>query len=485
MPPTTKTPPVTLPPVPGAGSAPTNAGGAVSGTGSSATSGAYSAFSGLTAENYTLAVQAGNTAPLTGGEFNTVLGGAQWLAKASASDVMDIQEWLISSGLLSSSTKGLAWGVVTPAVQAAWDHALTQAAASDGTYSVSSYLSSASAAGGMAGFQSVDTAIEAYVNTKPSVQTITVTSTPDIQNVYTNAYRLTHGIDPSPAETAQFVNYYQQQQAQYQQAVYNAKDVANSDYESRANTLTKYLSGASQMPLADFVQSYGQTMTGALGEQFLNTQPYEQGIGAVITQPHNTGGITAGAPNARYYINPDVWEQYAHEYGVNVPESKASPAQASKVFQHLAASLYLKFHNWATVAEFMATGSTTTAEGQQISANTVGLMNTDAPGIVSSTSGGIITPQGTVANPTVPVNRQTPELQGEAAQYAEGQNVPEVDATSMASLAGEVVDRMFRPGGFEAGSTVNADTGAGMPGITGVQDQAAPYVQPTVTPAAG
>jgi hypothetical protein len=477
--------PVTLPPqgqssstpAAGSGSAPSLGAGFSTG-GTAGASGAYGDFSGVTAVNEGNSVNPGNIAPLTGGEFSTVLGGAQWLAKASAANVSDIQEWLIGAGLLTT-TKGLTIGVVGPSTQSAWDHALLQSAASDGQISVGQYLTAAS---GQGGFTGIDQEIASYINTKPKVQPINVTSTADIQNVYDNAYRLTHGVGPSPQESATFANYYQDQQATFQQQLYSAQDVADASNASKVTTLTQLLGNTSNLSIQDFVKSYGQTMTGPSGT---GTATIYKGIGkGSLASPGGPQPVSTVGPNRQYYVDPAVWQKYGPEYGAgHTPESKVSPDVARKVFLQIAATVYHQLGSWGETASFLATGSAKSPNGTQITTTTIDAQNTNAAGIASAASGGIISPSGQVAVPVVQTSRQIPELQGEAAQYAEGQNVPQVDATSMASLGGEIIDRMFRPGGYQSASTTSATSGAGMPGNTALSGQAGAYVQPTVQPA--
>jgi hypothetical protein len=472
--------PVTLPPTPGSttgtttpASIPTvGAGFSTSTTG--AAGGGYADFSGITAVNQGNSVLPGNIAPLTGGEFSTVLGGAQWLASnKTAATIADIQEWLIGAGLLST-TKGVTIGVVGTSTQTAWDHALLQSSGSDGQISVGQYLTAAAGQGGFAG---VDAEITAYINTKPKVQPINVTSTADIQNVYDNAYRLTHGVGPSPQESATFANYYQQQQSTYQQQLYSAQDVADSAALGKNQTLTTLLGNMSNVTLQDFVKSYGQTMTGPVGGNQVNAtrKTYLTGPGTNLHKP---------VANQQYYIDPQLWAIYGPEFGAgHAPESKVSVDVARKVFLQVAAMAYSSLQNWSEVSSLLSLGYAKGPDGKQISANTIGLQNSNAGGILNKASGGIISPSGTVATPVVQTARQIPELQGEAAQYAEGQNVPQVDATSMASLAGEMIDRMFKPGGYQSAAETSATSGAGMPGNTALSGTAGGYVQPTVQPA--
>ena len=429
---------------------------------------AYSLFQGISVEDQAMKVTPGDGAGMSNA-FSTVEQGAAWLAKASPQEVESIQFWLIEAGLLST-TKGLTVGQVGSTTQRAFDYALVRSAASNGAVTVSEYLQQAAGQGGFAG---VDQEIENYINTKATPEPITVTSSADIANTYESAYLKTHGQLPSPAETQQFVNYYQQQQQSYEQTEYNAKNTAESAYEKRGNTMVSALANTQNMNLTDFVKSYGQAMLGPSG--------------AGLNQQRTLGGpATYAKPpaNEQYYVNAQIWAQYASKFGAgSQPESALSPAEAKSIFMQIAATLFAATNSWQTVAQLMSTGQGTDKNGSPITAATLQNMSNNANSIASQATGGIITQTGGVAAPVVGANRETPELAGEAAQYAESQNPAQVDATSISSLASGVLDRMFSPDPFATADQQNANTGAGMPGNTAMLGTVAANASPTVTPA--
>jgi hypothetical protein len=429
---------------------------------------AYSLFQGISVENQAAKVTPGDGAGMSNA-FSTVEQGAAWLAKASPQEVESIQFWLIEAGLLST-TKGLTVGQVGSTTQHAFDYALVRSAASNGAVTVSEYLQQAAGQGGFAG---VDQEIENYINTKPAAEPITVTDSAQLGIIYQNAYRLTHGQAASPAEEQAFVNYYQQQQQSYEQTEYNAKNTAESAYEKRGNTMVGALANTQNMNLTDFVKSYGQAMQGPAG--------------AGLSAQRNLGGPQTYAQtpaNQQYYVNPQVWAQYASKMGAgSAAESAVSPAMAKNIFTQIAATLYNALGSWQAVAEMMNTGVTKDQNNNPVTVATLQNMSNNANSIASQATGGIITPSGGVAAPVVSADRQTPEPTGEAAQYAESQNPAQVDATSIASLASGVLDRMFSPDPFANAESLNANTGAGMPGNTALLGNFANNAQPTVTPA--
>lgn len=447
---------------------------------------------GLTAGTENLAISPGSFGIFANANFKTMGEAEQWLGHLNQTQLGEVQGWLLNANLLSfNSSSATTYGVLSKATEAAFAKAMDSAYTSGD--SIGSYLQNAAAYGSAAAY---DQAVNTYVNAKPTVEVNELTSSADIQNSFERAYIAATGMAPTQSQTQQFVNEYQGQQTAFNEQKFGVKNQAESTYEDRKARMAQLAPQLANGGFSDFIKSYTTVMGGSEGqglEQPTSSQatpppssmgePRQRGPAGTVSPVSKPGQGGKGVDMASY-VNPTLWSAAVAAAGSKYSRDEAagqantSVEDQRAIFQAYAQKLFQTYGNWQVVTNMLITGHpeggntqqevATAAEGQTFSQ--------DLGSTMSAASGGAISPNGVPTAPVDYTTAQEPELQGASDLAAGKMGGSQEVAQSVASLAGLIISRMFRPGGFSTSS--DPTTTAGLPGVAGNEGQAAAFAPP-------
>lgn len=398
--------------------------------------------------------------------INTVGEAAQWFAKASSKVIAQIQEYMVQAGVLNPT--GIDFGKIGTATREAFNKMLIASADSGGTMPLTTVISLSAAQGTMAG---VDEAIERYEAQKPTAEDFNVTSADDVGNAFEEAFEKSHGYLPSQQQTDHFIQSYKNQQLNYEKALVNTKNTADQAYLNRSARMAALIPQVGNVTDEAFDQAYLKTMTGRVATPAQPAAPPIKGgrpEGGIV--PAGTMGSPAETTKLAQLMNPTVWTAFASQLHITTAEDESTAQQRSAVLKQAVSQLMSKYGgNVDAVANFLLTGAPTGTPPPGLDQTLTGAYNADLGPALQKASGGAFDAKGQITAPVEQSVQATPELAGAAVQAAQGMDTQEETATGISSLAGEILDRMFRAGGYASSADLSAETGAGgsLPGPGG------------------